>query len=219
MKEHFAEQLEEVRRQLIFMGSEVDKQIHAAVESVMERSTDRAREVIARDRDIDELENRIEDATIHLFALQQPVAIDLRLLIAVLKINNDLERIGDHAVNIAEGAERLAALRGAKPNVDLRHMAEIAMSMLSDALASFIERDTALAREVIRRDDTLDARNESLIRELLTYMAETPSMISRGLELISISKNLERVGDLATNIAEDTIFLAEARQVKHHALS
>ncbi len=219
MKEHFAEQLEEVRRQLIFMGSEVDKQIHAAVESVMERSTDRAREVIARDRDIDELENRIEDATIHLFALQQPVAIDLRLLIAVLKINNDLERIGDHAVNIAEGAERLAALRGAKPNVDLRHMAEIAMSMLSDALASFIDRDTALAREVIRRDDTLDARNESLIRELLTYMAETPSMISRGLELISISKNLERVGDLATNIAEDTIFLAEARQVKHHALS
>jgi phosphate transport system protein len=219
MKEHFAEQLEEVRRQLIFMGSEVDKQIHAAVESVMERSTDRAREVIARDRDIDELENRIEDATINLFALQQPVAIDLRLLIAVLKINNDLERIGDHAVNIAEGAERLAALRGAKPNVDLRHMAEIAMSMLSDALASFIDRDTALAREVIRRDDTLDARNESLIRELLTYMAETPSMISRGLELISISKNLERVGDLATNIAEDTIFLAEARQVKHHALS
>ena len=173
----------------------------------------------ARDRDIDELENRIEDATINLFALQQPVAIDLRLLIAVLKINNDLERIGDHAVNIAEGAERLAALRGAKPNVDLRHMAEIAMSMLSDALASFIDRDTALAREVIRRDDTLDARNESLIRELLTYMAETPSMISRGLELISISKNLERVGDLATNIAEDTIFLAEARQVKHHALS
>jgi phosphate transport system protein len=219
MKEHFVEQLEEVRRQLIFMGSEVDKQIHAAVESVMEHSTDRAREVIARDHDIDELENLIEDATIHLFALQQPVAIDLRLLIAVLKINNDLERIGDHAVNIAEGAERLAALHGAKPNIDLRHMAEIAMSMLGDALASFINRDTALAREVIRRDDTLDARNESLIRELLTYMAETPAMISRGLELISISKNLERVGDLATNIAEDTIFLAEARQVKHHVLS
>lgn len=216
MKEHFAEQLEEVRRQLIFMGGEVEKQIHAAVEAVMENSLERAHEVIARDHDIDELENRIEDATIHLFALQQPVAIDLRLLIAVLKINNDLERIGDHAVNVAEGAERLAALRGAKPNIDLRYMADIAMSMLSDALSSFISRDTAMAREVIRRDDELDARNESLIRELLTYMAETPAMISRGLELISISKNLERVGDLATNIAEDTIFLAEARQVKHH---
>jgi phosphate transport system protein len=219
MKEHFAEQLEDVRRQLIFMGGEVEKQIRSAVESVMEHSTDRARDVIERDRDIDELENRIEDATIHLFALQQPVAVDLRLLIGVLKINNDLERIGDHAVNIAEGAERLANLRTAKPDIDLRYMADIAMSMLSDSLASFINRDAALARDVIRRDDTLDARNESLIRELLTYMAETPSMISRGLELISISKNLERVGDLATNIAEDTIFIAEARQVKHHALS
>ena len=218
MKEHFAEQLEDVRRQLIFMGAEVEKQIRAAVESVMAHAPDRAREVIARDRDIDELENRIEDATINLFALQQPVAIDLRMLIGMLKINNDLERIGDHAVNIAEGAERLAALRTAKPNIDLRHMAEIAMSMLAGSLAAFINRDAELARDVIRRDDTLDARNESLIRELLTYMAETPSMISRGLELISISKNLERVGDLATNIAEDTIFIAEARQVKHQAL-
>jgi phosphate transport system protein len=215
MKEHFSEQLAEVRRQLIFMGGEVEKQIRGAVDAVMERSVERAREVIARDNEIDELENRIEDATIHLFALQQPVAVDLRFLIGVMKINNDLERIGDHAVNVAEGAERLAALHNGKPNVDLRYMADLAMAMLSDALASFINRDAALAREVIKRDDTLDARNVSLIRELLTYMAESPAMISRGLELISISKNLERVGDLATNIAEDTIFITEARLVKH----
>lgn len=218
MKEHFGEQLERVRRELIVMGGEVEKQIRAAVNAVTDGSTELARNVIARDGDIDEMENHIEEAVISLFALQQPVAVDLRLLIGVLKINNDLERIGDHAVNIAEGAERLAALRTAKPNVDVHHMSEIAMSMLTDALGSFINRDAALAREVIRRDDTLDARNESLIRELLTYMAETPSMISRGLELISISKNLERVGDLATNIAEDTIFIAEATQVKHHRL-
>ena len=217
MKEHFAEQLEQVRRDLIVMGGEVEKQIRAAVKAVTESSPKLAQEVIARDRDIDDFENRIEESVIRLFALQQPVAIDLRLLIGVLKINNDLERIGDHAVNIAEGAERMAALRGTKPNIDVSHMADLAMSMLSDALASFITRDAALARDVIHRDDMLDARNESLIRELLTYMAETPSMISRGLELISISKNLERVGDLATNIAEDTIFIAEARQVKHHA--
>jgi len=216
VKEHFGEQLERVRRELIVMGGEVEKQIRAAVNAVTDGSTELARNVIARDGDIDEMENHIEEAVISLFALQQPVAVDLRLLIGVLKINNDLERIGDHAVNIAEGAERLAALRTAKPNVDVHHMSEIAMSMLTDALGSFINRDAALAREVIRRDDTLDARNESLIRELLTYMAETPSMISRGLELISISKNLERVGDLATNIAEDTIFIAEATQVKHH---
>ena len=218
MKEHFAEQLEHVRRELIVMGGEVEKQIRAAVNAVTESSVDLAREVIARDGSIDELENRIEEAVIHLFALQQPVAVDLRLLIGVLKINNDLERIGDHAVNIAEGAERMAQLRTAKPNIDVSHIAELAMVMLSDALASFINRDAALAKEVILRDDTLDARNQGLIRELLTYMAETPSMISRGLELISISKNLERVGDLATNIAEDTIFIAEARQVKHHAI-
>jgi phosphate transport system protein len=218
MKEHFSEQLEHVRRELILMGGEVEKQIRAAVDAVMESSSEMARHVIARDHDIDELENRIEEAVIHLFALQQPVAVDLRLLIGVLKINNDLERIGDHAVNIAEGAERLLALRSGKPDIDIRHMSDLAMAMLSDALASFINRDAALARDVIRRDDNLDARNRSLIRELLTYMAETPSMISRGLELISISRNLERVGDLATNIAEDTIFIAEARQVKHHAI-
>jgi phosphate transport system protein len=218
MKEHFAEQLEHVRRELIVMGGEVEKQIRGAIKAVNENSTDLAHEVIARDGEIDDLENRIEEAVINLFALQQPVAVDLRLLIGVLKINNDLERIGDHAVNIAEGAERLATLRTAKPNIDVSHMSELAMSMLGDALASFINRDATLARDVIRRDDTLDARNQSLIRELLTYMAETPSMISRGLELISISKNLERVGDLATNIAEDTIFIAEARQVKHHVV-
>lgn len=218
MKEHFAEQLEHVRRELIVMGGEVEKQIRGAIKAVNENSTDLAHEVIARDGEIDDLENRIEEAVINLFALQQPVAIDLRLLIGVLKINNDLERIGDHAVNIAEGAERLATLRTAKPNIDVSHMSELAMGMLGDALASFINRDATLARDVIRRDDTLDARNQSLIRELLTYMAETPSMISRGLELISISKNLERVGDLATNIAEDTIFIAEARQVKHHVV-
>jgi phosphate transport system protein len=218
VKEHFAEQLEQVRRELIVMGGEVEKQIRGAVDAVTEGKAELAQEVIARDGRIDELENQIEDAVIHLFALQQPVAIDLRLLIGVLKINNDLERIGDHAVNIAEGAERLLALRSAQPNIDVRYMADLAMSMLSDALASFINRDAVLARDVIRRDDTLDARNQSLIRELLTYMAETPSMISRGLEMISISKNLERVGDLATNIAEDAIFITEARQVKHQAL-
>jgi len=218
MKEHFAEQLEHVRRELIVMGGEVEKQIRAAMKAVTENSTELAQEVITRDESIDELENRIEEAVIHLFALQQPVAVDLRLLIGVLKINNDLERIGDHAVNIAEGAERLSQLRTAKPNIDVSHIADLAMTMLSDALASFINRDAALARDVILRDDTLDARNQGLIRELLTYMAETPAMISRGLELISISKNLERVGDLATNIAEDTIFIAEARQVKHHAV-
>ena len=219
MKEHFAEQLEHLRRRLILFGAEVEKQIAAAVEALTEGSAVQARAVVAADELIDRTEVEIEEEAIQLFALQQPVAVDLRLLIGALKINNDLERIGDHAVNIAEGAERIAALKPkpVKPFVDLPHMAEIAMAMLKDSLDSFVNRDTALANSVIRKDDVLDEKNQSIIRELLTYMAETPSLISYCLELISVSKNLERVGDLATNIAEDTIYIAQAKVVKHHA--
>ncbi len=217
MKEHFAEQLEHLRRRLILFGAEVEKQIAAAVEALTQASAVEARSVIAADEIIDRTEVEIEEEAIQLFALQQPVAVDLRLLIGALKINNDLERIGDHAVNIAESAERIATMKPVKPFVDLPYMAEIAMDMLKKALDSFVNRDTALAQEVIRKDDVLDDKNQSLIRELLTYMAETPSLISYCLELISVSKNLERVGDLATNIAEDTIYIAQAKVVKHHA--
>jgi len=145
------------------------------------------------------------------------VAVDLRFLVAALKINNDLERIGDHAVNIAEGAERLAGQKPFKPFSDIAYMADVAMSMLKQSLDAFVNRDADLAKKVIKKDDILDEKQVSIIRELLTYMAEHPSLIMYCLELISISKNLERVGDLATNICEDTIFIAEARWVKHHA--
>ena len=218
MKEHFSEQLEDLRRQLIFMGSEVEKQIRSAVTAVVEANIQLAHEVVERDAQIDALENQIEENTIKLIALQQPVAIDLRFLVSVLKINNDLERIGDHAENIAEAAERLGGTRNAKPKVDLPHMADLAMAMLKDSLTAFIDRNPELARDVIRRDDALDERTASIIRELLTYMAENPALISRCIEILSIARNLERVGDLATNIAEDTIFITEARLVKHQAL-
>jgi phosphate transport system protein len=181
MKEHFAEQLEHLRRRLILFGAEVEKQIAAAVEALTEGSAAQARAVVAADEIIDRTEVEIEEEAIQLFALQQPVAVDLRLLIGALKINNDLERIGDHAVNIAEGAERIATLKPkpVKPVVDLPHMAEIAMAMLKDALDSFVNRDPALANSVIRKDDVLDEKNQSIIRELLTYMAETPSLTWR----------------------------------------
>lgn len=217
MKEHFGEQLEGLRRRLVLQGAEVERQIALALQALTETSAEKARAVIAGDERIDRNEVEIEEEAVHLLALQQPVAVDLRFLVGALKINSDLERIGDHAVNIAEGALRISAQRPIKPFVDLPHMAEVAMSMLKDALDSFVNRDPELAKSVIRRDDVLDEKNESLIRELLTYMAEKPSLISYCLELISISKNLERVGDLATNIAEDTIFIAQAKLVKHHA--
>ena len=218
MKEHFAERLENLRRRLILMGSEVEKQIRSSIEALTEGSVEKARGVIGRDEEIDRLENQIEEETIQLLALEQPVAIDLRFLVAVLKINNDLERIGDHAVNIAEGAVRLAGKLPFQPAIGLRSMSEMVQRMLRESLDAFIARDAALAKKVIQEDDLLDAKNEGVIRQLLTYMAETPALISHSLELISVSKNLERVGDLATNIAEDTIFIAEAKLVKHHGV-
>jgi phosphate transport system protein len=217
MKEHFAEQLEELRRNLILLGGEVERQIQRSIEALIEADEKKAEEVIANDEEIDRMEMQVEDQAVHLFALQQPVAVDLRFLVAALKINNDLERIGDHAVNIAEGAQRLAGQRPFKPFIDIPYMAEVAMSMLKQSLDAFVNRDAELAKRVIKKDDILDEKNVSIIRELLTYMAEHPSLITYCLELISISKNLERVGDLATNICEDTIFIAEARWVKHHA--
>ena len=217
MKEHFSEQLEELRRNLILMGGEVERQIHRAIEALIDMDLEKARAVIAADSEIDRMEMAVEDLAVQLFALQQPVAVDLRFLIAALKINNDLERIGDHAVNIAEGAERLAQQRPFKPFIDISYMAEVAETMLKQSLDAFVNRDAALAKLVIKKDDILDEKNVSIIRELLTYMAEYPTLITYCLELISISKNLERVGDLATNICEDTIFIAEAKWVKHHA--
>jgi len=217
VKEHFSEQLEDLRRNLILMGGEVERQIQHAIEALTEVDAKKAGDVIAADAEIDRMEMVVEEQAVHLLALQQPVAVDLRFLVAALKINNDLERIGDHAVNIAEGAERLARQKPFKPFVDIHYMSEVAMSMLKQSLDAFVNRDASLARQVIKKDDILDDKNVSLIRELLTYMAEYPNLITYCLELISVSKNLERVGDLASNICEDTIYMAEARWVKHHA--
>jgi phosphate transport system protein len=217
VKEHFSEQLEELRRHLILMGGEVERQIHRAVEALVEMDLQKAKSVIDGEGEINRMEMIIEDMAVQLLALQQPVAVDLRFLVGVLKINSDLERIGDHAVNIAEGAQRLAGQKPFKPFIDIPHMADVAMSMLKQSLDAFVNRDADLAKKVIRKDDILDEKNVSIIRELLTYMAEYPNLISYFIELISVSKNLERVGDLATNISEDTIFIAEAKWVKHHA--
>jgi phosphate transport system protein len=217
LKEHFSEKLEDLRRNLILMGGEVERQIQFAIEALTEVDEKKAADVIAADAEIDRMEMVIEEQAVQLLALQQPVAVDLRFLVAALKINNDLERIGDHAVNIAEGAERLAGQKPFKPFIDINYMAEVAMSMLKQSLDAFVNKDANLAKQVIKKDDILDDKNISIIRELLTYMAEYPNLITYCLELISISKNLERVGDLASNICEDTIYMAEARWVKHHA--
>ena len=214
---HFHEELAQVKARLLTMSGEAEAALELAVEGLLERSPEKARAVIAGDRRIDALEVEIEEQVVNLLALQQPMARDLRMLTSALKIANDLERVGDHAVNIAQSVERLSHNRPITPEPEIIEMAKLAREMLADALEAFIRGDAAAGREVCRRDDKVDALNRSMFRILLTFMMEDPHMISAGMELFLVSRNLERVADLATNIGEDVVFLVEGKSIKHHA--
>lgn len=214
---HFHEELAQVKSRLLTMSGEAEAALDLAVEALLERASDKARAVIAGDRKIDALEVEIEEQVVNLLALQQPMARDLRMLTSALKIANDLERVGDHAVNIAQSAERLAESRPIAPEPEIVEMARLARDMLSDALEAFIRGDAVAGREICRRDDKVDLLHRSVFRILLTFMMEDPHMISAGMELFLVSRNLERVADLATNIAEDVVFLVEGKSIKHHA--
>ena len=214
---HFHEELAQVKSRLLTMSGEAEAALELAVEGLLERSPEKARSVIAGDRRIDSLEVEIEEQVVNLLALQQPMARDLRMLTSALKIANDLERVGDHAVNIAQSVERLSHSRPITPEPEIVEMARLAREMLSDALEAFIRGDAAAGREVCRRDDKVDALHRSVFRILLTFMMEDPHMISAGMELFLVSRNLERVADLATNIGEDVVFLVEGKSIKHHA--
>src|SRR5204863_964384 len=159
----------------------------------------------------------IDNRAFTLLALYQPMAADLRAIVAAVKINTDLERVGDLAVNIAEAARRYATHPPVKRLIDIPRMATIAQSMLRDALDAFVRRDTALAQRVLNQDDGLDALKTQIFRELLTYMLADPSTIEPALDLILVSRHLERIGDHATNVAEDVIFMVLAKDVRHHA--
>jgi len=214
---HFHEELAQVKSRLLAMSGEAEAALELAVEALLERAKDKAQAVIAGDREIDNFEIEIEEQVVNLLALQQPMARDLRMLTSALKIANDLERVGDHAVNIAQSAERLIASRPIAPEPEIVEMARLAREMLSDALEAFIRGDAAAGREICRRDDKVDVLHRSVFRILLTFMMEDPHMISAGMELFLVSRNLERVADLATNIAEDVVFLVEGKSIKHHA--
>ncbi len=214
---HFHEELVQVKSRLLAMSGEAEAALEMAVEALLERAPEKAMSVINGDRRIDAMEVQIEEQVINLLALQQPMARDLRTLTSALQIANDLERVGDHAVNIAESAERLGASRAIAPEPEIVEMARLASGMLTDALEAFVRGDAAAAREICRRDDNVDALHRSVFRILLTFMMEDPHMISAGMELFLVSRNLERVADLATNIAEDVVFLVEGKSIKHHA--
>lgn len=213
---HFHEQLEDTTRRVVEMSRAVEEMMEFALRSLEERDPALAQTVIDRDEQIDATEVAIEESCVELLALQQPLASDLRRIVAILKINNDLERVGDHAVNIAEDAQDLIKTGGdwSMP-IELQEATAIARGMLRDSLDAFVRQDCSLARAVGDRDDRVDRLHESLIRSMLTLMLESPSQIGNGLDLILISRNVERVADLATNIAEDVVYLVEGITIRH----
>ncbi len=213
---HFHEELAQLKNRLLDMSQLAEDLVKTSVEALLERDEEKAQSVILGDKELDALEVEVDDACIHLLALQQPMARDLRLITMSMKISNDLERVGDHAVNIAEAVPHLAGQPFAQfPEIE--EMARLAREMLSDALDDFVRGDAQAAREVCRRDDRVDSLHESLFRILLTHMMEDPRRIGPSMSLFLVSRNLERIADLATNIAEDVVFLVEGRTIKHHA--
>jgi phosphate transport system protein len=167
---------------------------------------------------VNDLQIDIDERSLRLLATQTPLAVDLRLITSAMKINADLERVGDQAVNIAESVLALLPYPPLKPLIDIPRQATIAEKMIRDALDAFVRKDPELARDVLRRDDEVDDLKDQVFRELLTYMMADPGTIQRAMSLVLISRNLERIADHATNIAEDVIFIAEAKDVRHHHL-
>jgi phosphate transport system protein len=212
---HFEDELKTLKQRLLNMGALVEERVHRAVLSLMERRPELAEEVAAGDQEINDLQIEIDDRALKLLALQAPMATDLRLITSAMKINADLERIGDQAVNIGENALKLLRYPPIKPLIDIPRMAEAAQAMTRDCLDSFVRKDVDMARRVLERDDEVDALKDAVFRVLLTYMMADPATIERALGLILISRNLERIADHATNIAEDVIFLVEGKDVRH----
>jgi phosphate transport system protein len=214
---HFQDELEQLKTRLLEMGGIAEEQVRTAVKGLVDRDHALIDQVLVGDDPLNSLHIEIDSRCFTLLALYQPMAADLRTIVAAVKINTDLERVGDLAVNIAEAARRYVAHAPVKKLIDIPRMATIAQTMLRDALDAFVRRDTELAQQVLNEDDRLDSLKTQIFRELLTYMLQDPGTIEPALDLILISRHLERIGDHATNVAEDVIFIVSARDVRHHA--
>ena len=214
---HFQEELETLRARLLAMGGLAEERVRLAVQGLVDRDVTLIDTVLRGDEPVNELHVEIDDRCFKLLALHQPMATDLRSIVAAVKINTDLERVGDLAVNIAEAAKRYASHPPIKRLIDIPTMGTLAQAMLRDALDAFVRRDAALAQHVLDEDDKLDDLKTQVFRELLTYMLSDPTTIEPALDLILVSRHLERIGDHATNIAEDVIFMVSALDVRHGA--
>jgi phosphate transport system protein len=217
MERHRDQDLEKIRQTMLRMGGLVERMIGEAMQALIDRDVERAQAVIATDDEVDEVEKELDELCQRYIALQQPAAVDLRFLVAAMKIATDLERMGDSAVNVAQAAEVLNREPPLKPYIDLPRLARISQEMVRDALDSFVSRDSAAALAVCKRDDEVDSLYKQLFRELLTYMMEDPRAITRALHLLLVARNYERIADHATNIGEDVIFYVEGRDIRHTA--
>jgi phosphate transport system protein len=214
---HFEEELEQLKTRLLEMGGLAEEEVRLAIKGLVERDATLIDRVLVGDEPVNALHIEIDSRCFTLLALHQPMAADLRAIVAAVKINTDLERVGDLAVNIAEAARRYTTHPPVKKLIDIPRMATISQAMLRDALDAFVRRDMGLAQHVLDEDDKLDELKTQIFRELLTYMLQDPTTIEPALDLILVSRHLERIGDHATNIAEDVIFIVSARDVRHHA--
>ena len=216
MERHFAEELQKLKQKLFQMGLLVEGAIEKSFEALTERSEDRVKAVLEDEKVINSLEIEIDENGHTLLALVQPMARDLRLITMALKINTDLERMGDHAVNIAEKSQFLISQPPLKLDFPLEAMAEAVKKMVRDALDCFMNENVDLARKVLESDDKIDEYNDRLFMDMVALMEKDPSVIRRALNVLMIGRNLERIADLSNNIAEDTIYLKQGKEVRHH---
>jgi phosphate transport system protein len=215
MAKHLHRDLEELSKEILSLGGRVEEAINKAITALVERRPDLAEEVIQGDTVIDAHEVEVEEDCLKILALHQPVAADLRFVVAVLKVNNDLERMGDHAATVASRVKYLSAHTPVQTSTGVREMAEGVRHMVSACLDSLVNRDTVKAREVIRLDDEVDSANRRAFAAIQSLMIEDPETVRRCVRLLSVIKQLERIGDLATNIAQDVIFMVEGELVRH----
>ena len=213
---HFQEELEAMQGRLLEMGGLAEERVRAVVQGLSTRDTALLQQVMKGDEPVNRLHIEVDERCFRMLALYQPMATDLRGIVAAVKINSDLERVGDLAVNIAEASSRYVSHPPVKQLIDIPRMGQLAQAMLRDALDAYVKRDTALAHQVLNEDDQLDSLKTQVFRDLLTYMLQDPSTVEPALDLILISRHLERIGDHATNIAEDVIFMVSALDVRHH---
>jgi phosphate transport system protein len=216
---HFLEELEDLQKKLLEMGGMVEFAIRRSVNALVDRDEAAAQDVLRSEARINQMEIEIDDFAVRLLALHQPMAKDLRFLTAAIKINSDLERMGDLAVNIVERALSLIRQPPVKPLIDIPQMAKLVDSMVRNSLDAFVKRDGQMARGVLLSDDAVDDLRDAIYQELIGFMKRDAATIARSLDLIFVARNLERIADHATNIAEDVLFLAQGIDVRHHAES